>query len=117
MLAFDPVSGAGNSINVCCGQLGLTVLQGAAILTTADSFSTRRGNRVHGEKSPQSLAAFLCTSLLTAALSRLFILTGCFGQVSHLAAPCSGFPLQLSPSPNTVESISDGYSPYMESTV
>ena len=117
MLAFDPVSGTGNSINVYCGQLGLTVIRGAAILCASPHWDTGSRNPANGEKSPHSIAAFLCTSLFRAALSRLFTMTGCGGQVSHLAAPFGGFRPHYSPSPDSVETISGGYSHQTESTV
>jgi len=82
-----------------------------AILNPAGNI--QHGSRnpfLQGEKSPQLLAAFLCTSLFSAALSRLFIMAGCFGHGSSMAAPCSGFLPLFNPSPNVVENISGGYS-------
>lgn len=83
----------------------------------ADSITTA-GNIQHGsrnpfrygDKAPQFIAAFLCTSLFSAALSRLFIMAGCLGHGSSMAAPYRGFLPLFSPSPNVVENISGGYS-------
>lgn len=109
MVAFDPTDGAGNLIKADCGRLPLTMPSGGAILAPAGTSSTGSRNLVNiGEKSPQSLAAFLCTSLFSATLLRLFTMTGCFGQVSHLAVPMYGFRPHYSPSPDSVETISGG---------
>ena len=90
----------------------LTALNSVDTITTAGNI--QHGSRnpfLQGEKSPQSLAAFLCTSLFSAALSRLFIMAGCLGHGSSMAAPCSGFRPLSSPSPNVVENIGGGYFP------
>jgi len=110
MVAFDPVRGTGNSIKVCCGQLGLTVSQGVATMAPADTFSTGRGNPFLSRRESAVIGVFLCLSF-SAAIGRVIsVMTGCFGQRSALAVPRYGFPPHYSPSPDTVESISGGYS-------
>jgi hypothetical protein len=92
----------------------LTSTSGVATMVIAGTSSTGRENPYMAKKSPQPLAAFLCLPFFSAALSRLFTMTGCSGQRSALAAPCSGFSLHCTPSPDTVRSISGGYPLYME---
>lgn len=98
--------------------MSLTCFLSRAILIPAGTSSTGRGNPfTTGEKSPQPIAAFLCLPF-SAALRRLrFVMAGCSRQASRLAAPVGGFPPLDSPSPNAVESISDGYSYQLESIV
>lgn len=112
--ASNPISGKTHRkpektpIKLTCSPLAATIpTAGSSQHGCGSSFSL-------GEKPPQSLAAFLCTSLFSAAFSRLFIMAGCFGQRSALTVlPSSSFPLHFSPSPDTVESIGGGYFPLL----
>ncbi|MFZ2452559.1 MAG: hypothetical protein WAW36_18785 [Methylovulum miyakonense] len=62
-----------------------------------------------GVKPPQPFVAFLCASYC-AALCRLFIMAGCFGKPSRLAAPMRGISTPLQPVAHAVESMNGGYS-------
>ncbi len=66
-----------------------------------------------GEKSPQPFVAFLCASYC-AALCRLFIMAGCFGKPSRLAAPCRGISTPLQPVAHAVESMIGGHPPFRQ---
>jgi len=97
-------------------EAGLTECWRVAMLFSAGSSSTGRGNPFStGEKSPQQIAAFLCLSFRAALCRFHSVMAGCFGQRSALAAPVGGFPPHYSPSPDTVESVGDGYSHQLES--
>lgn len=92
-------------------KIGLTDCARVPMLFTAGTSSTGRRNLVCsiGEKSPQTIAAFLCLSF-RAALCRLHsVMAGCFGHGSSMAAPMRSFRPHFSPSPNSVETIGGGY--------
>ncbi len=80
----------------------------------ANLFLGRGNPSSTGEKSPQPIAAFLCLSFRAAFCRLISVMAGCFGHGSSMAAPVGGFPPHFSPSPDTVESIDDGYSHQLE---
>lgn len=76
-----------------------------------------RGNPfIQGEKSPLPLVAFLYASYCTDCIRVISIMACFFGQRLALAAPCSGFPPQLSTPPDTVESIERRLSTFTRNT-
>jgi hypothetical protein len=80
------------------------------LLSSCSSKDGSRNPFLPGEKSPQPLAAFLCTSFSAVLCRVCSIMAGLFGQRSALAAPGSGFRPHLSPPPDSVETITGGYS-------
>lgn len=64
-----------------------------------------------GDKTPQSLAVFLCLSFLGVPnfWATKSIMMGLFGQSLRLVAPVRGITTPLSPVANTVVSIGVGY--------
>lgn len=64
-----------------------------------------------GEKSPQSIAAFLCLSFSMASCRVYFVMTGCLGQRSALAGSNTRFSTPFQSVAHEVESIGGGIQP------
>ena len=93
-----------NPIKLTCSPL-------AATIPTAGSSQRGRENPLfrYGEKSPQSLAAFLCLSF-SAAFSRVYsVMAGCLGSL-RAGRTISRYSHPIQPVAHVVRSIGGGYS-------
>lgn len=79
-------------------------------MNTSAHWDTGSRNPFLSRRESAVIGVFLCLSF-SAAIGRVIsVMTGCFGQRSALAVPRYGFRPHYSPSPDSVETISGGYS-------
>lgn len=87
----------------------------AMLLMLSQKTKAGRENPINkGGKSPQPYVAFLCASFC-AALCRLSIMAGCFGQSQDWPVPLSGILTPLQPVAHAVRSMIGGYPPTQRS--
>ena len=91
---------------------GLTATANPAIMSpVADASATGRGNPFlyKAKNRHNHLWLFYAHQKHRRYRALCFVMAGCFGQRSALAAPCSGFSTPFQPVTHAVESIGGGY--------